>query len=226
MKILALEFSSSTRSAAVLCDATEQGAARGPAAAITEITESGTRETKAFSMIEEALRQANCDRGQIECVAVGRGPGSYTGIRIAIAITQGWQLATPIKTAGISSVECIAAQAWENGLRGRAHVVLDAQRNEIYWAAYELNDSGRSILEPLRISTLEQARKRIAATDLIFGPEVSRWFSSGITVFPSAAMVAKLVQQNPRFTPAEALEPIYLRETAFVKAASGSSRQS
>ena len=62
-------------------------------------------------MIESALRQAGLEREEIECIAVGLGPGSYTGIRAAIALAQGWQLARGVKLLGVSSAECLATQA-------------------------------------------------------------------------------------------------------------------
>ena len=61
-----------------------------------------------LALVERALAQANCRREEIAVVAVGLGPGSYTGIRSAIALAQGWQLGRGVKTLGISSVECLA----------------------------------------------------------------------------------------------------------------------
>lgn len=95
MKILALEFSSERRSVAVV----EQGAVLG------EAHEQGGKHTRAFELIEQALLAARIERERIECVAVGLGPGSYMGIRIAIAIAQGWQLARGVKTAGVKSAD-------------------------------------------------------------------------------------------------------------------------
>src|SRR4051794_23641679 len=83
MKILALEFSSPVRSVAVGGDVPKHGYAE----------EGGSRETKPFALINAALAQAEISREEIHCIAVGLGPGSYAGIRIAIAIAQGWQLA-------------------------------------------------------------------------------------------------------------------------------------
>ena len=75
-----------------------------------EAREKAGKHTQAFALIEEALAQARIEREQIECVAVGLGPGSYMGTRIAIAIAQGWQLARGVKTAGIKSGERPEAQ--------------------------------------------------------------------------------------------------------------------
>ena len=73
------------------------------------------KHTPAFALIEAALAQAGVEREQIECVAVGVGPGSYMGTRIAIAIAQGWQLARGVKTAGINSADALARQKAEGG---------------------------------------------------------------------------------------------------------------
>ncbi len=61
----------------------------------------------------------------------GWGRVSYAGIRVALAIAQGWQLATGVKLLGVGSVECVAAQAQLEKLFGRVNVVIDAQRGEI-----------------------------------------------------------------------------------------------
>jgi len=109
-------------------------ASRTPKAqALGEAIEAGTRSTKALGLVEEALRQAQLEREQIECLAVGLGPGSYTGIRMAIALAQGWQLARPVKLLGISSADCVAAQARAEGVVGHVQVVIDAQRGSSTW---------------------------------------------------------------------------------------------
>ena len=106
MNILALEFSSPQRSVAVV----RGGAEAGPRC-LGEAIETGARSTNALGLVEDALRQAQLDRAQIECLVIGLGPGSYNGMRLAIALAQGWQLARPSKLLGISSAECLAAQA-------------------------------------------------------------------------------------------------------------------
>ncbi len=210
MKILAIEFSSAQRSAAVLEAAVAE-------TAVAEVVETGGRSTKAMGMIEEVLRQAQTEREQIELLAVGLGPGSYTGIRAAISVAQGWQLGREVKVMGISSVEVVASQARENGLRGKCVVIVDAQRNELYLAEYDLNDSMSRQRTPLRLATLDQAQA-LAETKTVIGPEVNRWFARARVVFPSAAMLAKLARNRTDFVPGEQLEPIYLRQPSFVKA--------
>jgi len=156
MTILALEFSSGQRSVAVVCRRT--GDVSFVASEVVETSAGGTR---AFGMIEDALREAGLEREQIEVLAVGLGPGSYTGIRFALSVAQGWQLASRqggVKLLGISSAESVAAQAQAEKISGRVNVVIDAQRNEFYLAAYEISADGRREVEPLRIVTRASSR--------------------------------------------------------------------
>ncbi len=212
MKILAIEFSSAQRSVAVLQDSA------GGKPSIAEVVETGSLSTQAFGMIEGALRAAELEREQIECVAVGLGPGSYTGIRAALALAQGWQLARPIKALGISSADVIAAQAQADGTRGNVSVVIDAQRGEFYLARYELGDVGWRGIQPLRLVARAEIEQRQSGGDLVMGPEAGKWFPHGRAVFPRAAMLAQLAAKRSDFVRADALEPLYLRETKFVKA--------
>ncbi|HMP81925.1 MAG TPA: tRNA (adenosine(37)-N6)-threonylcarbamoyltransferase complex dimerization subunit type 1 TsaB [Verrucomicrobiota bacterium] len=208
MKILALDFSSAQRSVAVA----EGGRV------LSEIIETGGRGTNAIDMMDSALREAKLEREQVECLAIGLGPGSYTGIRAAISVAQGWQLARNIKLLGLSSAECLATQAWRDGLTGRVNVVIDAQRGEIYIAGYEISPAGFNETQPLRLTSPGD----VAATEMtgaqFIGPEVTRWFASGRIVFPRAATLAEQAVRRTDFVAGEQLEPIYLRETAFVKA--------
>src|SRR5579885_3125585 len=142
MTILALEFSSPQRSVAV---------ARGREV-LAEAVESGGG-TPAFRLIEKALTDAAVDRRQIEVVAVGLGPGSYTGIRAAIAVAQGWQLARGTRLAGVGVVPAMAATAHGNGWHGKLNLVIDAQRNEFYLAVFDLRSDGIEEVNPLHLAT-------------------------------------------------------------------------
>jgi tRNA threonylcarbamoyladenosine biosynthesis protein TsaB len=210
MTILALEFSSEQRSVAV---------ARG--GSITEAIETGGRNTAAFGMIERVLADAKIEREQIDVIAVGLGPGSYTGIRSAIAIVQGWQLAREIKLIGVSSAETIASQARSEKIFGDVNVVIDAQRGEIYLARYEISETALKeiaslqIVLPQQFSNERTAQRAIPAT--FVGPEATKWFPSGKIIFPRAAAIAKLAEARTDFMAGENLEPIYLRKTDFVK---------
>ncbi len=209
MMILALDFSSPQRSVAAL--------RAGGATAAAEVIESGGNATNAFAMIESALREAKLEREQIEGIAVGLGPGSYTGIRVALSMAQGWQLARGVRLAGIGSAECLAEQARAENLFGRVNVVIDAQRNEIYLAGYEVSAAGCQEIEPLKILPESEIKLRLNKGGIFIGPEATRWFPDGRILFPRAAMLAELAARRDAFAAGENLEPIYLRETNFVK---------
>jgi tRNA threonylcarbamoyl adenosine modification protein YeaZ len=216
MKILALEFSSSQRSVAVVC-----AEAGGEPSISREVIETSGRGTNTIGLLEEVLRQAKLEREQIDCLAIGLGPGSYTGIRAAIALAQGWQLAARpggLKLLGVSSAECLAEQARAEGSSGRVHVVIDAQREELYLATYEINQAACREIAPLEIVTLAGARARAQAGDVFIGPEVTRWFPGGRVLLPRALMISQLAAHRNDFVTGENLKPIYLRETSFVKA--------
>lgn len=212
MTILALEFSSPQRSVAII----RRDELHESTISVNEVIETGANSP--FPMIEAALRDAKVEREQIQCIAIGVGPGSYTGIRAAISIAQGWQLARGIKSVGVSSAECLAAQAQSDGVTGQVSVIVDAQREEFYLATYEIAVDGYREIAPLKIVSKEAVQQRANNGETLTGPEVARWFSTGKTVFPRAATVGTLALARTDFIAGEKLEPIYLRETTFVKA--------
>lgn len=207
MKILAIDFSSTQRTVAALDSGRE-----------FEVLETNPRLTNPIGMIEQALQGASLEREEIECVAVGLGPGSYTGIRAAIALAQGWQLARSVKLIGISSAKAVAVQAQRDGITGLVNVVIDAQRGEFYRAVYEIDADSCREMAPLRIVSLAELRTLEQAGGILIGPDVTRWFADSKSVFPRAATLAQLAMNEENFVSGEKLEPIYLRETTFVKA--------
>ena len=203
MTILAFEFSSTRRSVALARDGI----------VLSEAAESGGhRVTNAFGLTEKVLAEAKVSRAEIEVIAIGLGPGSYTGIRAAIALAQGWQLVTGVKLLGISSAECLAAQAQAAKMFGRVNVVIDAQRGEFYMAGWEISNVGRKEISGLKIVAAAEIEAMSSAHAICVGPE------TGKILFPSAAMLAQLAATRTDFVAGEKLEPIYLRETTFVKA--------
>lgn len=203
MTILALEFSSERRSVAL---------ARGGAVVAEAVEQTGGRGTDALGLIEKVLTESKVSREAIEVIVIGLGPGSYTGIRAAIAVAQGWQLARGVKLLGVSSVEAIAAQARVEKIYGRVNVAIDAQRGEFYLATWELSTAGRREIAPLKIVTAAEVAALKSAGEICLGPEMTP------LVFPTASAVAQLAAGRTDFVAGEKLEPIYLRATTFVKA--------
>ncbi|MGB0579945.1 MAG: tRNA (adenosine(37)-N6)-threonylcarbamoyltransferase complex dimerization subunit type 1 TsaB, partial [Limisphaerales bacterium] len=97
MNLLALDFSTAQR---VVCVSTDAGKE-----AVCTTTD---RTAGPLGLITAALEKAGITREEIDTIAVGLGPGSYTGIRSSIALAQGFQLGTNVQLAGISSADIIA----------------------------------------------------------------------------------------------------------------------
>lgn len=198
MIALALEFSSDRRSVAV-----------GRAGElIAEVKHQGTVNTPVFALIAEALRQASVARDEVRQLVVGLGPGSYTGVRIAISAAQGWQLATGAACVGVNSLENLARSVTD-----RVLLAVDAQRGEFAsaWA-----EAGR-LLEPIRLRSKDELLGRLGQGEWVGGPDLERLLPGARPLFPTAAGALALAV-NAEAVPAEALAPSYLREASFVKA--------
>ena len=85
-------------------------------------------------MCDEVLAEAGLDRRDLDAIAVGRGPGAFTGVRLAISAAQGIALALDIPVVPVSSLMALAAQAPDNGADVLA--VIDARMGEVYAAVY------------------------------------------------------------------------------------------
>jgi tRNA threonylcarbamoyladenosine biosynthesis protein TsaB len=215
MMILALEFSSPHRSVALL----NRANCFARADVLGSLTDAGDRSAKPLVLIQNLLTRAGVQHERVEAMVIGLGPGSYTGIRSAVAVAQGWQLARGVRTYGVGSADCLAFQAQARGWLGRVSIAIDAQRSECYLATYELTAERRLLLEPLRLVDLPTLRSHAARPNsLLLGPEVSKWCTTGRVLFPEAEALAQLCQLSTECVPAEKLEPIYLREPTFLKA--------
>ena len=133
MKVLSLELSSSRRSVGLA----ELGSKADAREACLEV---GTdfRRTAAFGLIEQVL-SPDSERNDVTRLAIGLGPGSYTGIRVAISIAQGWAAAQGIDLVGIPSLDLMVEQVRRHGASGVVHFAFDAQRGELYLARYRFS---------------------------------------------------------------------------------------
>ena len=119
--------------------------------------------TQLLPRIDAALAEHGVAREDIACVAVGRGPGSCTGVRIAMATAKGIASALEVPLVGVSSLDAVAWNAWAAGERGPLSVVADAMRKEVYPVRYLLNDTGIERLEADRVVKAEDAARELAA---------------------------------------------------------------
>jgi tRNA threonylcarbamoyladenosine biosynthesis protein TsaB len=90
-----------------------------------------------INMLDTLLNDAGIRLAQVDGIAYGKGPGSFTGVRIACGATQGLAFGANLSVAGICTLEALA----EASGRTRVIAALDARMDEIYHAAYEKQDS-------------------------------------------------------------------------------------
>ncbi|MBC8003013.1 MAG: tRNA (adenosine(37)-N6)-threonylcarbamoyltransferase complex dimerization subunit type 1 TsaB [Opitutaceae bacterium] len=208
MKILSLEFSSDRRSVALIDDGKVLGSA----------FESGGRLTRAAGLVQTVIGQSGCSEGALDGIVIGLGPGSNAGIRAAIAFAQGWALARRIKVAGLGSIELIATGCWLRGLRGPIDVTIDAQRGDFYLGCFEVSGDGWTESDALRIVSSDEMVQRIKAGRIVVSPDAVVETLGGQRIFPAAGDVSFVTLDKIQWVESDTLEPVYLRETNFVKA--------
>ena len=109
---------------------------------------------KLLPEIDALLADAGISRGEVACVVCGRGPGSFTGVRICLASAKGVAIGLGVPLFGVSTSDAQAWQQWANGARGSVVVLGDAMRKEVYPVRYHVTDSG---IERLNSDTVMKA---------------------------------------------------------------------
>lgn len=103
---------------------------------------------KLMPMAEGLLEAAGLSFAELDLVGFGRGPGSFTGVRIATAMAQGVAIARDLPMLPVSSLRCLADGAWRRyrsaGGRGPVEIraAIDARMGEIYRASYLVDETG------------------------------------------------------------------------------------
>lgn len=180
-------------------------------------------------MIQELLSSQKITLNQLDAIAFGRGPGSFTGVRIAASVTQGLAYALELPVIPISSLAALAQAAymdlgWKKILAG-----MDARIQEIYWAAYEVDEEGLVQL---------QGQEIICAPQQIPFPNDKEWYGAGnawevyaeqmsyqplkidSTCLPTAQAVLKLAKvkyAQKEWVSAKDALPVYLRDSVAKK---------
>jgi tRNA threonylcarbamoyladenosine biosynthesis protein TsaB len=112
--------------------------------------------TRLLGMAGELLGAAGIGWAGVDRIAVGVGPGAFTGLRVGVATARGLAQALGAELAGVSSLAALAAGA--AGEAERVLAVIDARRGEIFAAAYETGDPApRRLTEPCAIAPHELA---------------------------------------------------------------------
>lgn len=170
------------------------------------------------------LAEAGVARSSLDAIAVGRGPGAFTGVRLAIALAQGIALALDRPLVPVSTLAALAMRA--NGRDGdRVLAAIDARMDEVYWAPFELRDGEPHALAPEQVTAPSDVEvdagpwigvgTGFAARDGVLASALSdRLVRVDATALPHAADVARLAARA--FARGEAVaperaEPAYLR---------------
>lgn len=190
MKILALELSSGQGSIAWL----EDGGA--------DFARTFANDRKHSGLFFENLQRCSRERGVPDAIVVGIGPGSYAGVRIAIATALGLRAASTAKLFGIPSICAMETAAHE------FCVIGDARRESFFFGRV---GDGRLTEGPSLHSRVELAVK-IGESDLpLYASEPLPQFPGAALAYPSARRLAELAAQIDELPETQSLEPIYLR---------------
>jgi tRNA threonylcarbamoyladenosine biosynthesis protein TsaB len=171
---------------------------------------------RVLGLIEELLASAGWTRSSLDRVAVGVGPGSFTGLRVGIALAQGIALGLDRPLIGVGSLRAMASGLPAEDSRTRV-AVLDARRSELFVAAYAPN--GDELLAPSALPMAEAEttlRTTLAGRSAVLVGEGAPLLGGSFAVesgpeldLPHAAVVARLgTVLDPKSAPAE---PVYVR---------------
>ncbi|MBK0000166.1 tRNA (adenosine(37)-N6)-threonylcarbamoyltransferase complex dimerization subunit type 1 TsaB [Erwinia sp. S38] len=93
-------------------------------------------------MVQDILQQGGVALKDLDALAFGRGPGSFTGVRIGIGIAQGLSLGAELPLIGVSTLKTMAQGAWRLSGATRVLAAIDARMGEVYWAEYQRDEQG------------------------------------------------------------------------------------
>lgn len=102
-----------------------------------ELAQNRNNSRELYRSVQELLSEAGIGLADLDCVACGAGPGSFTGVRVAIAATQGLGYALQVPVIGVSTLAALAQAAVEQGGTGYIAPCLDARMGELYVGIYE-----------------------------------------------------------------------------------------
>jgi len=186
-------------------------------------------------LVQQQLSEGGVTLAELDALAFGRGPGSFTGVRIGIGIAQGLALGAGLPMIGVSTLMTMAQGAWRKTGATRVLAAIDARMGEVYWAEYQRDDDGvwhgeatEAVLKPeavsARLKNLHGAWATVgtgwpAWPDLAQGSDLV--VTDGDILLPAAEDMLPLACQllaRQQTVAVEAAEPIYLRnEVAWKK---------
>ena len=180
-----------------------------------------------LNWVADLVKEADIAMADINQIAVGVGPGAFTGIRIGVGVAQGLALAGNIPCVGIPCLDAVALEGIRSSEMAPNDLVLvamDARMNEVYWAQYVVDEQGLpqrmgdillSVPEAVFATTNQF---HLLGNALIAYPQAmadlrSRAMSVNESVLPHARSIAALAKSEcyESVAPAD-LQPIYIRD--------------
>jgi len=225
MKILAIDTSTEACSAALLHDdeisQRYQVAPRQHAELI-------------LGMCDELLAEMNINLNELDAIAFGRGPGAFTGVRIATGVVQGIAFAHELPVVPVSSLAAMAFSGWIEQSETHVMTAIDARMDEVYWACYECSDQGAKEVVAEQVCLPEEVALPGDGSWLGVGSGWDTYQQELFSVteqyvtkvddecFPQAryiAMLAELSVSKGETLPASQAMPVYLRDNVAKKKA-------
>lgn len=184
---------------------------------------------KILPTIKTILSQANLNLNDIDLIAFGRGPGSFTGVRIGVSIAQGLAYAANLPVIGISTMQVMAQEALEKHPVDHVFVAIDARMAEIYFAHYQRDEQGLAVLvgteNVLKPSDLTLSDVHAVAVGTGWQVYPDFIVNKSITIddnilLPNSQYMLALAQiqfEQGLATSAEDAQPVYVRDTVTWK---------
>ncbi|WP_158968042.1 tRNA (adenosine(37)-N6)-threonylcarbamoyltransferase complex dimerization subunit type 1 TsaB [Paraglaciecola sp. L3A3] len=179
-------------------------------------------------MIDEVLKEANVQLKDVDYLGFGRGPGSFTGVRIATGIIQGLALGTGHKVIAVSTLAAMAQQASEQSQAAEVYAAIDARMSEVYFAHYQNNQGVMSLVGDEQVLPPEEAQALIKSEQNTVGVGVGTGWQAyaGLNPEQSLKILAPILYPNAKYMLSLAekdienglaidvddIQPVYLRD--------------
>ena len=179
-----------------------------------------------LTLVQDVLNEAATTLADLDAIAYGRGPGGFTGVRIAIGVAQGLAFGASLPTVGISDLAAVAQQVAAPG--DRVLVCMDARMNEVYWGVFDCGADGlvvaagiEQVSAPAGVDAQVATITKLAGTGFRAYPELAQRFAMfpPTDALPRAAEIALLgaaALRKGEGRPAHEAQPVYLRDNVAV----------
>ena len=160
-----------------------------------EIANAREQTERLLAVVDELLAGAGLEVARLDGITFGRGPGSFTGLRVAAAVAQGLAAPARVPLLPVSSLLCLAQRAWRSARVEHAVACVDAHMGEIYWGEFEVRSG---VLRPI-------GPERLGAPNELIAPAGTAWTAVGSGFAAQREALAAVLEKAQRALPE--LEP-------------------